>query len=117
VTLTIEGTPRPIPVSLDLSAYRIVQESLTNVMKHAGPARAHVLVRYVGRHLELRVDDDGVGTVATRRDDGRRRFGHLGMRERVTLFGGTLEMGPRPDGGFRVHATLPIDGLTSEATP
>jgi signal transduction histidine kinase len=107
VELRIEGTPRPLPAGLDLSAFRIVQEALTNVLKHAGSARAEVIVRYGEDRLELTVNDDGWGQGV---DGGSRSsYGHLGMRERVALFGGELLVGPRPGGGYRVAASLPLD--------
>src|SRR5215207_6834151 len=103
VKLRVEGRPAPLPAGLDLSAYRIVQEALTNLVKHAGPARAQVTIRYGDREVAVEVTDNGrgVGAVA---GDGRRRTGHglIGMRERVQAFGGDLEVGPRPGGGFRV---------------
>jgi signal transduction histidine kinase len=109
VQLRVEGTPSPLPAGVDLSAYRIVQEALTNVIKHAGLARAQVTIRYRDRDLAVEVTDDGrgVGAVA---GDGRVSTGHglIGMRERVAAFGGDLEVGPRPDGGFRVAARLPL---------
>jgi signal transduction histidine kinase len=130
VEVTVEGEPRPLPAGIDLSAYRIVQEALTNSLKHAGPARARVRVRYGHDALEVQVTDDGLGgrgaggdggglVVVTigpggalelpgRGSDGGN--GLIGMRERVALFGGTLETGPRPDGGYRVAARLPLDG-------
>jgi signal transduction histidine kinase len=107
VRLTIEGSPRPLPVGLDLSAYRIVQEALTNVLKHAGPSRAEVLMRYRPTRLELTITDDGAGVGDD--DVHRIRYGHLGMRERVALFGGELRAGPLPGGGYGVAATLPTD--------
>jgi signal transduction histidine kinase len=107
VRLTSEGTPRSLPVGLDLSAYRIVQEALTNVLKHAGPARAEVIVRYRPSSLELTITDDGAGL--SEEDGDRIPYGHLGMRERVTLFGGELRAGPRPGGGYEVAASLPIE--------
>jgi signal transduction histidine kinase len=110
IALTVEGTPRPVSSGLDLSAYRIVQEALTNALKHAGPAAVHVIVRYESDRLVLLVDDDGVGPSATRTDPTRPRYGHLGMRERVALFGGRLQIGARPGGGYRVIASLPFDG-------
>ena len=109
IRLTIEGTPRPVSPGLDLSAYRIVQEALTNVLRHAGPAHVDVVVRYESDRLLLIVDDDGVGPARRRADPTRQRYGHLGMRERVALFGGRLQVGGRPGGGFRVMASLPID--------
>jgi signal transduction histidine kinase len=117
VTTRVEGTPRPLPAGTDLAAFRIVQESLTNVTRHAGPAGATVLVRYGGDHLTVQVDDDGKGMepASGRREpgsDGRdRRSGNgiRGMRERAVALGGELDAGPRPGGGFRVKARLPID--------
>jgi signal transduction histidine kinase len=107
VDLTVEGEPRPLPAGIDLSAYRIVQEALTNSLKHAGPARATVRIRYSGRALEVHVWDDGRGRNGSPDGDGH---GLIGMRERVALFGGALEVGPRPGGGFRVAARLPLEG-------
>jgi signal transduction histidine kinase len=102
VELAVEGTPRPLAPGLELSAYRIVQEALTNSLRHAHAGHAHVAVRYDARCLEVEVVDDGRGPGATR-SGGR---GLAGMRERVTLHGGRLEVGARPEGGFRVHAVL-----------
>ena len=113
VELRIEGAPRPLPAAVELSAYRVAQEALTNTLKHAGPARAQVTIGY--RHQEVRVEvsDDGRGVTAPT-GDGRARVGHglIGMRERVQVFGGDLEVGPGPVGGFRVAARLPfaVDG-------
>jgi signal transduction histidine kinase len=109
VRLRVEGTPSQLPAGVDLSAYRIVQEALTNVVKHAGPARAQVTIGYRDQEVTVEVTDDGRGvTVPT--GDGRARVGHglIGMRERVQVFGGDLETGPRPGGGFRVAARLPF---------
>jgi signal transduction histidine kinase len=94
---------------VDLSAYRIVQEALTNVVKHAGPAHAQVVVGYRDQEIRVEVTDDGRGAV-TSVGDGRVGSGHglIGMRERVAAFGGDLEVGPRPGGGFRVAARLPF---------
>jgi signal transduction histidine kinase len=109
VRLRVEGRPTPLPAGLDLSAYRIIQEALTNVVKHAGPATAQVTIRYRDHEVTVEVTDDGrgVGAVA---GDGRKGTGHglIGMRERVAAFGGDLEVGPRPGGGFRVAARLPV---------
>jgi signal transduction histidine kinase len=109
VRLRVEGTPAPLPAGVDLSAYRIVQEALTNVVKHAGPARAQVVVGYRDQDVRVEVTDDGQGTVASV-SDGRAGTGHglIGMRERVQVFGGDLDVGPCPDGGFRVAARLPL---------
>jgi signal transduction histidine kinase len=118
VLLTIEGRPRPLPVGLDLSAYRIVQEALTNVLRHSHPSRVDVVVRYRPRSLELAITDDGTDLHDEEApqiegvDDGRApriRYGHLGMHERVALFGGELSAGRVPGGGYRVSATLPTD--------
>jgi signal transduction histidine kinase len=109
VRLRVEGTPSQLPAGVDLSAYRIVQEALTNVVKHAGPARAQVTIGYRDQEVTVEVIDDGRGvTVPT--GDGRARVGHglIGMRERVQVFGGDLETGPRPGGGFRVAVRLPF---------
>jgi signal transduction histidine kinase len=109
VKLRVNGTRPPLPVGVDLSAYRIVQEALTNVVKHAGSARAQVMVGYGDQEVTVEVTDDGRGAV-TSVSDGRVGTGHglIGMRERVQAFGGDLEVGPRPGGGFRVAARLPL---------
>lgn len=105
VDVTVEGEPRPLPAGVDLSAYRIVQEALTNTIKHAGPARAHVVVRWCPDAVEVSVVDDGVGVGA----NGPPTTGHglVGISERVALFGGSLQCGPAPGGGFAVAARLP----------
>jgi signal transduction histidine kinase len=109
VRLRVEGTRPELPAGVDLSAYRIVQEALTNVVKHAGPARAQVVVGYGDQEVTVVVTDDGRGVTAPT-GDGRAEVGHglIGMRERVQVFGGDLEVGPRPGGGFRVAARLPL---------
>jgi signal transduction histidine kinase len=107
VTLRVEGTARPLPEALDLSAYRIVQEALTNSLKHAGPAHASVLVHYADDTLELDISDDGQGPNGQPSEMGGGR-GLIGMRERVALFGGELVTGAVPGHGFRVHARLPL---------
>lgn len=112
VMLRIEGTPRPVPAGLDLSAFRIIQEALTNIVKHAGGARAEVVVRYGESRLELMIADDGAGPDKDLAST-RPRYGHLGMRERVALFGGELHVGAGPSGGYQVAASLPLDGRTS----
>ncbi|HET7235784.1 MAG TPA: sensor histidine kinase [Actinomycetota bacterium] len=105
VEAVVEGAPHPLPPGVDLSAYRIVQEALTNTLKHAGEAHARVLLRYEPDAIEIEVADDGRGAPTASADGGQ---GLIGMRERVQLFGGTLESGPRPGGGFVVRARLPV---------
>ena len=113
VELVVEGTEAALPPGVDLSAYRIVQEALTNAVKHGGSGRARVLVRYGADDLQLQIRDEGGTTggngspVEGRPEAGPGR-GLLGMRERVNLFGGELDAGPGPDGGFTVEARLPI---------
>ena len=107
VSLEIEGEPAPLAAGVDLTAYRIVQEALTNALKHAGPAaHAHVHVCYADRMLEILVTDDGRGHDADLPSGGH---GLVGMRERVNLFGGELVVGNRPGGGFQVRASLPLE--------
>jgi signal transduction histidine kinase len=105
VELAVAGTPRALAPGVDLTAYRIVQEALTNARKHAGPAHAHVVVRYGVDALELEVTNDG--QAAPKSGDGG-RHGLVGMRERVALYDGTLETGPRAEGGYAVRARLPV---------
>jgi signal transduction histidine kinase len=133
VEVSVEGEPRPLPAGVDLSAYRIVQEALTNSLKHAGPARARVRVCYGREALEVQVTDDGRGEPPVAGESGlvavtlgrggvlevpgrSNGDGHglIGMRERVALFGGTLEAGADPGGGYRVAARLPLDGAGAE---
>jgi signal transduction histidine kinase len=105
VELAIDGDCRSVPAAIDLSVYRIVQESLTNVLKHAGPARAVVTVRRTSNAISVDIVDDGRGASSQPADGGH---GLLGMRERVALFGGQLQAGARSDGGFQVSAILPL---------
>ncbi|HEY6275461.1 MAG TPA: histidine kinase [Streptosporangiaceae bacterium] len=106
VTLTVEGVPQPLPDGAALAAYRIVQESLTNTRKHAGaPATAQVTLRYLEDALVLRVIDDGQGPVTLPDGAGH---GLNGMRERVAVYGGWVQAGPRPAGGYQVTARLPL---------
>jgi signal transduction histidine kinase len=107
VTVRISGEPRDLPPSVDTAAYRIMQEALTNARKHAGPARASVLLTYAEDGITMRIDDDGTGP--TGRSDGG--SGLPGMRERAAALGGTLSAGPRPGGGFRVDAHLLTEGV------
>lgn len=102
VDLCIEGTPRELAPGVDLTAYRVVQEALTNVIKHAGSARAAVRIDWRDEELHIEVDDDG------RNVPESVGFGHAGMRERLRIYGGHLDSGPRPEGGYRVSASLPI---------
>jgi signal transduction histidine kinase len=101
-----EGRARALPAGVDLSAYRIVQEALTNTLRHAGASRANVTVRYLSDAVEVAVLDDGRG-VGTAGEVGGR--GIAGMRERAAMLGGELEAGPLPEGGYRVHARLPLE--------
>jgi len=105
VELHVEGERRELPVGLELSAYRIVQEALTNALKHAGEARASVDIRYGTDSLELEIADDGSGATTPVSSGGH---GLVGMRERVALYGGHLDAGRRPSGGFAVRVLLPI---------
>jgi signal transduction histidine kinase len=108
VDLIVEGTPQPLPAGPQLAAYRIVQESLTNVLKHAGPAgRAWVRLQWRDDALELSVLDDGRGASASIVESDGNGQGIRGMAERAQLHGGRLEAGPRHGGGFGVHAALP----------
>ena len=106
VQLTVEGTPVKLPAGVDLSAYRIVQEALTNTLKHAGPAQAWVAVRYAGEDVEIEVANDGKSD----NDGDSGGHGLVGMRERVALCGGELQSGPRPGGGYKISARLPVAG-------
>ena len=104
VELQVDGDRRELPVGIELSAYRIVQEALTNALKHAGQARATVHVRYGRDSLELEIVDDGAGAQAPVASGGH---GLIGMRERVALYGGRLDAGRRATGGFAVRVLLP----------
>ena len=104
VEVTVEGEVVRLPPAVDLSAYRIVQEALTNALKHARAEHAAVVVRYDAREVALEVSDDGVGVPSS---DG---LGHglVGVRERVKIYGGDMSAGVRPGGGFRLTARLPL---------
>ncbi|BDD70580.1 two-component sensor histidine kinase [Streptomyces lividans] len=106
LTVEVEGKPPRLSPGTDLAAFRIVQEALTNVVRHSGSRHARVRLGRDGGTLLLRVDDDGPATGAEAGGSGN---GLAGMRERAAALGGTIEAGPRPDGGFRVLAALPID--------
>jgi len=105
VELSVTGQPRPLPVDVNQAAYRIVQEALTNVARHAGPASAEVTVEYDAHSLVIQVDDDGRAHLDETHVPG---VGLIGMRERVTALGGTLRAEPRTSGGFTVRADLPV---------
>jgi signal transduction histidine kinase len=105
VELRVEGEPRTLPVGIELSAFRIIQEALTNTLKHAGGAHAFVSIGYGDTSLELEISDDGAGAPAPVVNGGH---GLVGMRERVALYGGRLDAGRRPSGGFEVRVLLPI---------
>ena len=102
VELDVEGETRELPLGIDLTAYRVVQEALTNALKHAGPARAWVRIHWGERELTLEVANDGR---VTPEGNG---YGHVGMQERLRLYGGRLESGARPEGGYVVRAHVPI---------
>jgi signal transduction histidine kinase len=104
VQVVREGTPVELPAGVDLSAYRIVQEALTNALKHAGPARARVRIRFADEHVDLEVVDDGPGTGT----GGGSGHGLVGIRERAELYGGQVEAGRCAEGGYAVRARLPI---------
>jgi signal transduction histidine kinase len=106
VRLHIDGEPSPLPRAIDLSAYRIVQEGLTNALKHARAAHADVTLRYEPDELRIEVRDDGVGDSTS---DG---LGHglVGVRERVKIYGGAMTAGTEPEGGFALRARLPLGG-------
>ena len=119
----VEGTPRPLPSGVELTAYRIVQEALTNTRKHGGPdAGASVRLVYFDDGLGLLVEDDGKGAPHELYEEGGADgagHGLIGMRERVGMVGGTLDAGPRPGGGFRISAAAAAQtgALTTDARP
>lgn len=116
VILTVAGTARQLPQGVELAVYRVVQESLTNCLKHAAASRAVVTISYGPDDLQVDVDDDGSQRWSP---SGTTGHGLVGMRERVTVYGGQLTAGPDPDGGSRVVARFPLPGLarTEPATP
>lgn len=111
IAYRVEGEPRPLPPGLDLTAYRAVQEALTNTVKHAAGARVEILVTYHGAELAMEIADSG-GTPGPSASAGNGR-GLIGLRERVAVHGGTVQAGPRPGGGYgvRVHLPLPVEDL------
>lgn len=114
VTVTTSGRERALPVEVDQAAFRIVQEALTNVSRHAGPASASVRIDYAATGLTVQVDDDGQSTGAAVPGPG---VGLIGMRERVAALGGRFQAGPRPVGGFTVRAELPLHDASPRSMP
>jgi signal transduction histidine kinase len=114
VDVAIEGGVAGIPPGVDFTGYRIVQEALTNVLKHAGPAEASVRVANGAGSLRIEVTDNGRGVNGRAGEPGH---GLAGMRERVAVYGGTLDAGPKAGGGFRVAAELPYGDLATSDTP
>ncbi len=113
VSYVTTGTPRPLPIGAGLAVYRVVQEALTNVLKHAGPkVTAYVQLRWLADAVEVTVSDDGRGAAAGHGSGGT---GIEGMRERATIFGGTLSAGPKRGGGYAVRARLPLTPRNGEA--
>jgi len=121
VTVTLTGEPRPLPAVTDVSAFRIIQEALTNSLRHAGPATASVSVNYADEALLIEVTDTGRGPgnagPASRPAHAAAGHGIRGMRERAAAAGGTIQIGPGPAGGFRVAAQLPTSTPLPDATP
>lgn len=114
VTLTVRGGPGRVSPGVELSAYRIIQEALTNTFKHAGAGEATVMVHHLPSALELEVIDTGGAKDAANASNGTGTgHGLIGMRERVSLYGGTITTGPLNEGGYRVRAVLPLDGRHS----
>jgi signal transduction histidine kinase len=110
VSVKIEGEKIPLPPGVDLSAYRIVQEALTNTLKHAGPVHADVTIRYAPNTVELEIKDDGTVPVTGSGTESGTGRGLIGMRERVSLHGGEFQAGRLPAGGFFVKVKLPLTG-------
>jgi signal transduction histidine kinase len=108
VDLEIEGEPVPLPAGVDLTAYRLVQEGLTNAIKHAAARHAEVRVRFDPDHIEVEVCDDGRGADDADSTSSNGGHGLVGMRERVSIYGGELEAGPRAEGGYRLRARIPV---------
>jgi signal transduction histidine kinase len=108
VELQVHGEPRELPQALDVSAYRVLQEGLSNVLRHAGRVPTAVSLRHDPAALVVQVEDRGPSGPAPERVVGAGGHGLLGIRERVALFGGVVEAGPRPEGGFRLSARFPL---------
>ena len=115
VEVLVEGAAVELPAGIDLAAYRVIQEALTNALRHAGPTAARVVVRFLSDRLELEITDGGGGETTKPSGGAEWQHGHglIGMRERTALYGGTLEAGPRPGGGFAVRVRLPLATRTS----
>jgi signal transduction histidine kinase len=111
VSVTVTGDERELPAGVDFSAYRIVQEALTNTLKHGHAATVRVDLRFGARVLEVEIVDDGTAAAQANARAGR-GHGLIGMRERAAVFGGELEAGPRSQGGFAVRASIPLDGAS-----
>jgi signal transduction histidine kinase len=109
--LSIDGDPRPLSPALDLVSFRVVQEALTNAIKHAGPAKATVRLTFAAGSLELEITDTGRGSLATHSPGGSPGHGLVGMHERLTLYGGQLHTTRRRGGGFQVLARIPLDEM------
>jgi signal transduction histidine kinase len=108
VDLRVSGERGALPPGVDLAAYRVIQEALTNTLQHAGPAEAHVRVRYGPGDLELEITDDGRGAEAPPPEPATAGQGLVGMHERLALYDGELQVGPRPGGGYAVRARFPL---------
>jgi signal transduction histidine kinase len=105
VDLVVSGEPRPLPLGVDLTAYRIVQEAVTNTLKHGGHGvKARISLTYMPRSLDIEISDDGRGSPSAGTGHGL-----VGMTERAAIFGGTMSAGARPEGGFLVRVSLPLD--------
>lgn len=119
----VTGEARPLPPAVELTAYRIVQEAVTNVLRHAAARRVSVTLDYARDALRLRVEDDGTGPAGAPRVSGvpgashAPGHGHVGMRERAAVYGGTVEAGPLPGGGYAVTATIPLPGRVPAVAP
>jgi signal transduction histidine kinase len=112
VRLEVEGEPYELPPGLDLAAYRIAQEGLTNALRHSGATEACVRVRYGDRHVDVEVVDNGRGLPRERVEGAPAGHGLVGIRERVALYDGTVELAPEPAGGVRLSARLPVGAVS-----
>ena len=108
VEMSVDGTARELPEGISLCVYRIIQEALTNTLKHAAATRAQVSLRYGADELTVRVTDDGRGITEAGANGGAGGHGLIGLRERVALFDGELQAGPSAEGGYCVSARLPV---------